>query len=67
MDSELQKEYRTHVRGAATFILLGQKDPPIDASELMSLYDLDLATVRADIDAIVQSEQHKVGGAFEVK
>jgi hypothetical protein len=67
MDSELQKEYHSHVRGAATFILLGQQDPPMDAAELMRLYKLDLKTVTADIDAIVQSERHKVDGVFEVK
>jgi hypothetical protein len=66
MDSEQQKEYRSHVRGAATFILLGQKDPPMNALELVRRYNVDLETVTADIDAIVQSEQHKVGGAFEV-
>jgi hypothetical protein len=66
MDREQQKEYRSHVRGAATFILLGQQDPPMDASELMRLYKLDRMTVTADIDVIVQGERHKVGGVFEV-
>lgn len=67
MDSKEQNEYRAHVRGAATFILLGQKNPPMGALELVRLYQLDLATVTADIDAIVQFERHKVGGVFEVK
>lgn len=67
MDNEEQSLYRAHVRGAATFILLGQKDPPMDAAELVRLYRLDLATVSADIDAIVVREHHKVGGVFEVK
>jgi hypothetical protein len=67
MDQEQQQEYRAHVRGAATFILLGQPDPPMDARELARLYHVDLATVTAEIDAIVQSERHKVGGVFEVK
>jgi hypothetical protein len=67
MDNEKQGEYRAHVRGAATFILLGQKNPPMDAAELVRLYRLDLATVSADVDAIVQRERHKVGGVFEVK
>ena len=67
MDNEVQSKYRAHVRGAATFILLGQKNPPMDAPELVRLYQLDLATVSADIDAIVLRERHKVGGVFEVK
>lgn len=66
MDSELEKIYRSHVRGAATFILLGQKNPPMDVAELVRLYDVDLTTVTADVDAIVESERHKVGGVFEV-
>ena len=35
MDNEKQSEYRAHVRGTATFILLGQKNPPMDAAELV--------------------------------
>jgi hypothetical protein len=66
MDNEEQSKYRAHVRGAATFILLGQKNPPMDAAELVRLYQLDLETVSADIDAIVLRERHKVGGVFEV-
>lgn len=65
MDGTEEKEYRAHVRGAATYILLGQKDPPMHALELVRIYKLDLATVTADIDAIVQYERHKVGGVFE--
>jgi hypothetical protein len=66
MDSQQLKEYRSLVRGAATYILLGDKHPPIDALELVQTFGLDLATVNADIDAIVQSERRHVGGAFEV-
>ena len=65
MNSEEQIEYRAHVRGAATYVLLGMKKPPMDARELVRLYNLDPATVNADIDAIVQSERHKIGGVFE--
>ena len=65
MNNEQQKEYHSLVRGAATHILLGTKNPPIDALELVRIYQLDSATVNADIDAIVQSERHKVGGVFE--
>jgi hypothetical protein len=67
MSTEEQIEYRSHVRGAATYILLGQKNPPISPLQVAEIYKLDLATVRADVDAIVQSERHKVGGAFEAK
>jgi hypothetical protein len=67
MDNDEQSQYRAHVRGAATFILLGQRNPPMDAAELVRLYQLDPETVSADIDAIVQRERHKVGGVFEVK
>jgi len=65
MNSEEQKEYRALVRGAATYVLLGMKKPPMDAVELVRLYRLDPAIVNADIDAIVQSERRKVGGVFE--
>ena len=67
LTSEEQSQYRAHVRGAATFILLGQKNPPIDALELVRLYRLDLATVSADIDAIVERERNKPDGVFGVK
>lgn len=66
MDSQQQKEYRSLVRGAATYILLGDKNPPIEALEIVQTFNLDLASVNADIDAIVQSERRKVGGVFEV-
>ena len=65
MNNEEQKKYRSLVRGAATYILLGDKNPPIEALELVRTYKLDLATVNADIDAIVQYERRKVGGVFE--
>jgi hypothetical protein len=65
MTSEEQKEYRALVRGAATYVLLGSKDPPIETLEVARLYKLDPAVVNADIDIIVQSERHKVGGVFE--
>lgn len=65
MDNEEQKQYRSLVRGAATYVLLGDKNPPIDGLEIARTYKLDLAIVNADIDAIVQSERHKVGGVFE--
>lgn len=65
MNNEEQNEYRAHVRGAATYVLLKMKKPPMDALELVRLYHLDVATVNADIDAIVQSERSKVGGVFE--
>ena len=67
MDSEDQKQYHALVRGAATYILLRKKELPTEASELASLYQLDLATVSQDIDTIVQTERHKAGGVFEIK
>lgn len=67
MNTEEQNRYRSHVRGAATYILLGQKNPPMSPLEVAQIYKLDLATVSADIDAIVQSERLKVGGVFESK
>jgi hypothetical protein len=67
MDTQEQSEYRAHVRGAATYILLGQKNPPISTLEVAETYKLDLATVTADVDAVVQSERVKVGGVFEAK
>lgn len=60
-----QSEYRAHVRGAATYILLGQQDPPISAMKVAEIYKLDLENVTADVDAVVQSERAKVGGVFE--
>lgn len=67
MDPELQNEYRAHVRGAATFILLGRQDAPMNALELTRLYPVDLMTATADINAIVESERHKAGGVFEAE
>ena len=67
MTTQEKKEYRGLIRGAATFILLGQQDPPIDAAEVARVYKLDLETVIADVDAIVQSERRKAGGVFENK
>lgn len=66
MNEQQQQEYRAHVRGAATFILLGHKDAPMNAAELVRLYNLNLETVNADINTIVEGERHKVGGVFEV-
>ncbi len=65
MNSETQNEYRALVRGAATWVLVGKKNLATEALELANLYQLDPATVRADIDAIVQDEHHKKGGVFE--
>ncbi len=65
MDDEEQGEYLAHVRGAATYILLGEKNPPIAAADLARIYNLSLAAVSADIDAIVQSRKNKTGGVFE--
>ncbi len=65
MNDDQLKDYRSLCRGAATYILLGQKNPPIDALQVAQLYELDPAAVAADIEAIVQSERNKVGGVFE--
>lgn len=67
MTSQEQKEYRGLIRGAAAFILRGKQDPPIDAAAVARVYKLDLETVIADVDAIVQSERRKTGGVFETK
>ncbi|MGB8644798.1 MAG: hypothetical protein WCF84_06145 [Anaerolineae bacterium] len=67
MDDKEHTEYYAQVRGAATYILLGKKNPPIASPELAQAYHLDLAMVNADIDALVQFEKHKVGGVFEAK
>ncbi len=66
MDRETQSEYRALVRGAATWILVGKKNLASEALELANLYHLDPALVRADIDALVQAEQAKKGGVFEL-
>ncbi len=65
MDSESQAEYRALVRGAATWVLVGKKNLSTEALELANLYQLDPATVCADIDTIVQAEHRKKGGVFE--
>lgn len=67
MDEQQLALYRAHVRGAATFILLHRTDAPMNATKLVELYPVDLATATADIDAIVSSEHRKVGGVFELK
>ncbi len=64
MNDKEKTEYDSYVRGAATFVLVGQKNP-LTAAELAQLFHLDVATVNADIDAIVQYERHKPGGVFE--
>ena len=66
MDSENKQEYQALCRGAATYILLGNNmDLGMTAEEIASVYAIDPATVREDIDAIVQTERHKSGGVFE--
>ncbi len=65
MDNETQNEYRSLVRGAATWVLVGKKNLATEALELANLYRLDPTTVRADIDAIVEAERGKKGGVFE--
>lgn len=67
MDETTLQNYHAHVRGAATFILLGQKNPPVDAQRVAQWYHLDEAIVQKDIDTIVESERHKLNGVFEVK
>ncbi len=66
MNDKEKTEYDSYVRGAATFVLLGKKNP-LTSAELAQLYHLDVATVNADIDAIVQHERHKPGGVFEAR
>lgn len=65
MTSEDQTQYQALCRGAATYILLGTKNLATESRELADLYQMAPAVVSADIDAIVQAEHHKVGGAFE--
>ncbi len=67
MDTTEQNEYQAHVRGAATYVLLGQKNPPISALDVARIYHLSLAQVSADIEAIVKSERGKAGGVFEAQ
>ncbi len=65
MDNETQNEDQSLVRGAATWVLVGKKNPATEALALANFYHLDPTTVRADIDAIVQAERGKKGGVFE--
>lgn len=67
MNSDQEKEYYSLVRGVATYILLGQTNPAITASELVRTFNLTIERVNADIAAIVASEHHKVGGVFEAQ
>ncbi len=66
MNDQEKIEYDSYVRGAATFVLVGKKNP-LTAAELARLYQLDVEKVNADIDAIVQSERQKPGGVFEAR
>ncbi len=66
MNDKEKTEYDSYVRGAATFVLLGKKNP-LTSAELAQLYQLDVETVNADIDAIVQYERRKPGGVFETR
>lgn len=65
MNAKQTQEYHSFIRGAATYILLNQKDPPMDAQKIAALCAVDLDTINAEIDLIVQAEHHKVGGVFE--
>ncbi len=65
MNDKEKTEYDSYVRGAATFILVGNKNPPLSSAELARLYQIDIETVNADIDAIVRYERQKPGGVFE--
>ncbi len=68
MNSEDQKHYQELCRGTATYILLGGNNIlGMTAEDIATLYALDAATVRADIDNIVRAEHLKVGGVFESK
>ena len=67
MDTENQTQYDALCRGAATYILLGNNnDLGMTVEEIASLYAVAPATVREDIEKIVQIERHKVGGVFEI-
>ncbi len=66
MNDQEKTEYDSYVRGAATFVLVGKKNP-FTAAELARLYQLDVEKVNADIDAIVQYERQKPGGVFEAR
>lgn len=65
MTEKQQTEYQSHVRGAATWILLGKSEPMMDAAELVRLYNVPLEQALADIDVIVRAEHAKSGGIFE--
>ncbi len=68
MDAESQKQYQALCRGTATYILLGRNSSfGLTAEDIASQYGLDPATVREDIDKIVEAERHKACGAFETK
>ena len=67
MNNDQETEYRKLVRGAATWVLLGKSDGVTDEADLARDYDLDVSTVKADVDAIIKSEHDKVDGVFEVK
>ena len=68
MDTEERQQYQAHCRGAATYVLLGaNSNLGMTAESIASLYTIDPATVREDINKIVQAERHKAGGAFETK
>lgn len=67
MNNDQETEYRSLVRGAATWVLLGKSDGVTDVAELARVYQLDEARVNADMVAIVKSEHEKVDGVFEVK
>ncbi|MCL5951363.1 MAG: hypothetical protein M1132_06520 [Chloroflexi bacterium] len=61
MDSQEQKEYRALVRGAATYILLGDKNPPTNALELVRIYNLDPAIMNADTGVLRESWRSQQG------
>lgn len=65
MTEQQSVAYQSHVRGAATWILLGKVDAAMNAEALVRIYGVNLTTAIADIDAIVQAERAKVGGVFE--
>ncbi len=68
MNTEMQQQYQELCRGTATYILLrGNNNLGMSAEDIATLCAVDPATVREDIDKIVQTERRKVGGAFETK
>lgn len=66
MDNARTDMYSSWVRGAATFILLHQNNPPMDAAKIAQEFDVPIAQVTREIERIVQAEQHKSGGVFEM-